>query len=86
MVFRQPKLITKIGDELTFNPLFFYMDRREYIAKLSSDIGKIILIAFVFGQIIMVKEKGIQYDLLIISLITSIILFISGYFFIKKRS
>ncbi|MBW8050721.1 MAG: hypothetical protein FVQ77_10395 [Cytophagales bacterium] len=62
------------------------MDRREYIAKLSSDIGKIILIAFVFGQIIMVKEKGIQYDLLIISLITSIILFISGYFFIKKRS
>ena len=60
------------------------MDRREYLAKLFCDIGKIILIAFVFGQIIMMKEKGIQYELLIISLITSIILFIWGYFLIKK--
>ncbi|MBW8049546.1 MAG: hypothetical protein FVQ77_04255 [Cytophagales bacterium] len=60
------------------------MDRREYLAKLFCDIGKIILIAFVVGQIIMMKEKGIQIDLLIISLITSIILFVWGYFLIKK--
>ena len=61
------------------------MSRREYLAKLFCDIGKIILIAFVFGQIIMMKDKGIQYELLISSLIISIVFFICGYFLLKNK-
>ncbi len=61
------------------------MDRREYLAKLFCDLGKIIFVVLVIGQIIVWKEKGIQWILFTISFVVSVTLFILGYFFIKRR-
>ncbi len=61
------------------------MTRREYLAKLFCDLGKIIFTALVIGQIIVLKEKGTQLEILVISLVVSIILFLVGYLFVKFK-
>jgi len=62
-----------------------HMDRREYLAKLSSDIGKIILIALVVGQIIEMEGKGINLWMLTIGIIVSLSFFATGYFLLKNK-
>lgn len=61
------------------------MDRREYLAKLFSDIGKIILIALVVGQIIEMEGKGINLWMLTIGIIVSLSFFVIGYFLLKNK-
>jgi len=61
------------------------MDRREYLAKLSSDIGKIILIVFVVGQIIEMEGKGMKLWMLTIGIIVSLCFFVLGYFLLKNK-
>ena len=61
------------------------MDRREYLAKLSSDMGKIIFIALVVGQIIEMEGKGLNLWMLTIGIIFSLSFFVTGYFLLKNK-